>query len=338
MEYKRLSDYDLKAYIGERIPVIFLVKSRELKPYQKNTGDFMVVVMKDKDVEVDAKIWTVTEQVKEKVQPGLVYEGLIDVKPYDKGKDGISCVIYNLEISEIKPEALADWDTHVQKCNEIIANALNSLQGTVYGNICNKIILPKWEQFALWVAGKGQHHTQLGALMCHVATVTKTALKVGQFYNEVYGDNFVNLKLLIAGALLHDIGKLKEINVDKASGCAEYSLESALQTHLLTGVLEVDRACIELGINPDSEEIRLLQHLIASHHGQAEWGALISPNTTEALILHNADSLDAELWKFDRHLGKLPGGSMDTMWTGGKVKTMYKEICKGEKEENMRTE
>lgn len=335
MEFKRLSAYDLKSCINTRIPVIFLVKSREIKQYQKGNGDFMVVIMKDKDVEVDAKIWTVTEQVKEKVKPGIVYEGLIDIKPYDKGKDGLSCTIYNLEVSDILPEALADWEPHIQQCNEILNNALSILQGTIYGSICNELIIKQWDKFALWSAGKGMHHTQLGALLCHTATVTKCALRIGQFYNEVYGDKFVNINLLIAAALLHDIGKLKEIVVDKASGCTEYTVDSALQTHLITGILEVDRAAVKLGIDPNSEEVELLQHLIASHHGFAEWGSLMTPNTTEAVILHNSDSMDAELWKFDKHLSKLPGGCIDTVWIGGKARAMYKEVFKGEKEENM---
>lgn len=337
MNFKRLSEYNLKSNINERIPVIFLVKSKEIKQYQKGNGDFMLVVMKDKEVEVDAKIWTVTEQVKEKVQPGLVYEGLIDVKPYDKGKDGLSCTIYNLEVSDIKPEALADWDPHIEKCSEILNNALLILQGTVYGDICNELIIKKWDKFAIWSAGKGMHHTQLGALLCHTATVTKCALRIGQFYNEIYGDKFVNIKLLIAAALLHDIGKLKEIEVDRASGKTDYTSESALQTHLITGILEVDRVATKLGIDPNSEEIKLLQHLIASHHGIAEWGSLMTPNTTEAVILHNSDSMDAELWRFDKHLSKLDGGCVDTIWVGGKTKVMYKEVFKGEKKENLQT-
>lgn len=324
MDYYRLSDCDLTKYINQKVPLIFLVKSVEIKPYNNKQGEFMVVILKDRDTEIDAKIWVITDQIKEGLKPGKVYQGLIEVRPYEKAKNGISCIIYNFEAVDIPPEALAEWEPRLQQCNEILSSVLNTLTGSIYFEICKLLLLNNWNNFAFWSAGKGQHHTQLGALLCHTATVAQCSLEIGKFYNKVYGDNFVDLKLLAAGALLHDIGKLHELSVDRISGNTEYTSEAALQTHLLSGVLDIDRAAIKLGLNPESQEIMLLEHLVASHHGLPEWGTLITPNTTEALILHTVDSLDAELWKFDKHLSKLESGQMETLWVGGKARAIYK--------------
>lgn len=324
MEYCRLSECNLASFINQKVPLVFLVKSVEVKQYNNKQGEFMVVMLKDRDTEIDAKIWVVTEQIKEQLKPGAVYQGLIEVRPYEKSKTGFSCIIYNFEPANIPPEALAEWEPRLQKCNEIFLNVLNTLANTVYLPICKVLLIDNWSNFAVWSAGKGQHHTQLGALLCHTATVAQCSLEIGKFYNSVYGDNFVNLQLLAAGALLHDIGKLHELTVDKISGNTEYTSEAALQTHLLSGVLDIDRTAVKLGLDPEREEIMLLEHLVASHHGLPEWGTLITPNTTEALILHTVDSLDAELWKFDRHLSKLEVGQMETLWVSGKAKAIYK--------------
>lgn len=320
-------EYDLKEHMKQRIPVIFLVKSTSIKT-SANTSDFMILTLKDKDVEVDAKIWGVTAQQIELVQPGNVYAALVDVKPYEKGKDGLSCIIYSIEKSDIPPEALADWEPHVEQCTLIIKNALEALNGTTYGSICKELILNDWNKFAIWSAGKGWHHTQLGALLCHTATVTKTALRTGQFYNEVYGDHFINIQLLIAGGLLHDIGKLTELEMDVRSGATEYTVEAALQTHLTLGIVKIERAAIKLGIDPDCEELKLLEHMIVSHHGQLEWGSPIQPNIPEACILHHADAMDSEMWRYNKHLSKMQGGTIETIWQGGKGKSIYKEVWK----------
>lgn len=328
MQFIRLRDYDLKNHINERIPVIFMVKQFEIKQYQKGNGEFMSLIIKDRDVETDAKIWTVTQELVGKVKAGLVYEGLIDIKPYDKGKDGISCIIYNLEISSLTAEDFVEWDEHSKQSIEIIKNAISVISGSVYGEITKLILKKEWERFVVWAAGKNAHHVQLGALVTHTANVTKVALKVAQYYNEIY-KNIINIQLLLACCIVHDIGKLHELDVNIASGAVEYSKESTLQNHLISGLLEIERAANELGIKSEqSEEVKLMQHMIAAHHGLIEWGSLMTPNIPEAVILHNCDAMDAELWRFDKSFKKISGGEFETVWIGGKAKVIYKETTK----------
>lgn len=328
MEAVRLSDCNFKDNIGERLDVIFLVKSVTIREYSNKSGEFMIVTMKDKDKEVEAKIWVVSEQIKNTVVAGKVCEAFIDVKPYDKSKDGFSCIIASIGVTEYNPELFIEWDETLEICNKKLQNLLVILQGSVYDDICRKIILENWQKYASWAAGKGKHHTQLGALLCHCVSVAAEALKAAEHYNEIYNDKFINKQLLVAAGLLHDIGKLKELHVDISSGAVEYTKTAVLKTHIMEGLLIIDREAVKLGIDPDSEEIMLLEHLIASHHGRLEWGSPVEPTIPEAVLLHYADVIDSEMWRYHKEFKQLEGGNFSTIWVGGKASNIYKEIWK----------
>ena len=205
----RLSECNFKDNIGERLDIIFLAKSITLREYSNKSGEFMIVMMKDRDVELEAKIWVVSDQLKNTVVAGKVYEAFIDVKPYEKSKQGFSCIIANIGLTDYNPELFIEWDETLEKCNKTLQNLMAQLQGSVYEELCRNIILNNWQKYASWAAGKGKHHTQLGALLCHCVSVASEALTVAEHYNELYGDKFINKQLLIAAGLLHDIGKLK---------------------------------------------------------------------------------------------------------------------------------
>ncbi len=90
-------------------------------------------------------------------------------------------------------------------------------------------------------------------------------LKLGKQLTELYPD--LNPDLLYSGIILHDIGKVKELSSPMSPS---YTLEGKLLGHITIMVDEVQQAANELGI--EGEEVMLLQHMILSHHGKAEWG------------------------------------------------------------------
>lgn len=328
MTYNRLSAIDLKANLGNRVGAIFVAKSVEVRP-QKNGGEFLTLVMKDKSIEVDAKIFSVSASTKEEVTPGMVYSAQIDIKPYDKGKDGISCIIYSIEkMSDMKPEMFVDWNTYLNAAASIVGELMALIDGTIYGKIVKDLITRYWNTYAIWPAGKSHHHTELGALLSHTATVAKSAFELGKYYNTVYGENFINLSLLVAGSLLHDIGKVAEYDVNKVTGEATYSLDGTLSSHLVIGVQYIMESAIRQGIDLNSEEIKLLNHMIISHHGRLEYGSPVIPVIPEAFILHYCDALDAGLWRFNKNLSELHSGESSSFWMDGKINVIYKETSK----------
>jgi 3'-5' exoribonuclease len=137
------------------------------------------------------------------------------------------------------------------------------------------------------------HHAYRSGLLEHVLKI----MEVGAFLAERYG---ARRDLVLAGALLHDLGKLDELTYDVA---VEYSVAGNLVGHVVLGAMMVRDAAGELpGFPPDlSLE---LQHLVLSHHGEKELGSPVVPATVEAFILAAADDFDARMHQIRRHLAE----------------------------------
>jgi uncharacterized domain HDIG len=149
-------------------------------------------------------------------------------------------------------------------------------------------------QFRIVPAALKRHHAYIGGLLEHTAGVTAICVAAAGYYP------LVNRDLLLTGAMLHDIGKVKSYQMEKN---IEGTDEGKLIGHLILGVQMVEKV-IDKSLAPDEPEpeIRLLKnsllHLLVSHHGIMEWGSPIEPLTIEACILHHADNMDAQVQKF----------------------------------------
>jgi 3'-5' exoribonuclease len=129
------------------------------------------------------------------------------------------------------------------------------------------------------------HHAELGGLLRHTCEVASIGIAIAR---EAGAD----ADLVLAGALLHDIGKLEAY---QWSGAFETTETGALLGHVSLGMLMLGRRIAAEERPPCTErELLLLQHLIASHHGRLEFGAAVTPMTLEAEILHFADDASAK--------------------------------------------
>ena len=117
----------------------------------------------------------------------------------------------------------------------------------------------------------------------------------------------VDRELLLAGTALHDIGKLSELETDNL-GVADYSVDGNLFGHSLIGCEMVTKAASKNIY--DEEKVRLLKHMIASHHGTLEFGAITKPSIPEAMLLHEIDMIDAQMYQYEQTLEKLEPGEM----------------------------
>jgi 3'-5' exoribonuclease len=148
------------------------------------------------------------------------------------------------------------------------------------------------------------HHAYLGGLLEHTVSVASLCSTLAQAYDSVERD------LLVASALLHDVGKVDEISFETS---IEYTDEGRLVGHVVLGVRRVHDAAAraKTRIRPDS--LMRLEHAVLSHHGELEWGSPKRPSTLEALLLHHADNLDAKVSGF---ASLLSGASRaDEVWT-----------------------
>jgi len=134
-------------------------------------------------------------------------------------------------------------------------------------------------------AAKRMHHAYIGGLLVHCLSMALLADKIAAHYNGLDRD------LLIAGAILHDIGKLREFDYATA---IDYSVEGRLLSHIVIGLEMLDAKLRRIPDVP-REGANLLKHMIVSHHGDPAFGALEPPKTIEAVVLHYIDDLDSKV-------------------------------------------
>lgn len=142
-------------------------------------------------------------------------------------------------------------------------------------------------------AAAHHHHAFSGGFVEHVLSVTRTCVFLADKYATYYPEMQPPLSksLVIAGAILHDIGKLTELKTE-ATGTT-YTAPGRLIGHILLGRDMIrDRVAAIPDLNP--ETLLRLEHIIVSHQGTPEWGSPVAPHTPEALIIHYADDLDAK--------------------------------------------
>ena len=118
-------------------------------------------------------------------------------------------------------------------------------------------------------------------------------------------------------ALLHDIGKLKELETNEL-GVSEFTPEGNLSGHTLCGIEMLNKAVAEMEVASDAEEYKQVKHMIASHHGLLEHGAIVVPATPEAMVLNNLDLIDSRMYMFEEALtGIEPGTVSGAIWALG---------------------
>ncbi|MEI8292883.1 MAG: HD domain-containing protein [bacterium] len=145
-------------------------------------------------------------------------------------------------------------------------------------------------------AARHNHHAHRGGLLRHTGQMMRSASAVCGAYPVL------NRDLLLAGVLFHDCGKLWEMCPPEAGFEIPRELRGELLGHISIGIEAVNALWRKLpleswrGIEPASEDVRLhLLHLIASHHGELQFGSPVEPKTPEAIALNMVDNLDAKL-------------------------------------------
>jgi 3'-5' exoribonuclease len=143
--------------------------------------------------------------------------------------------------------------------------------------------------FRVHPAAKHNHHAYVGGLLEHSVSVAQACDRLAAHY--LAQGARLDRDLLVAGALLHDLGKVRELSAARTFG---YTHEGQLLGHILLGIQMVAREAEAVPALPP-ERLLLLQHLIASHQGRLEWASPKVPQLLEALVLHYADDLDSKM-------------------------------------------
>ncbi len=207
----------------------------------------------------------------------------------------------DLEI-DVRQELMSSFYEYAPKnaseIKDIVESYLNKLTNPVIKDIVMDIYESKKAEFYLYPAATKFHHAYIGGLSYH----TSTMLKLIDGFKEVY--NFINEELLIAGIILHDMYKVKELS--NYAG-AEYTKEGKMLGHITMSVKSIELTAAKFN-HIGKEEVLLLEHMVLSHHYYGNYGSPKKPMIPEALILHFIDNIDSKMTVLEETLDTIEPG------------------------------
>jgi 3'-5' exoribonuclease len=151
-------------------------------------------------------------------------------------------------------------------------------------------------------AAKRMHHAYIGGLLEHTLSMAVLSELVAGHYNGVDRD------LLLAGVILHDVGKIRELEYVNH---IDYTDEGRLLSHIVIGLSMLDEKLTQVPDFPEAQA-RLLKHMIVSHHGSREFGSPEPPKTIEAVLLNSIDEMDSRVNSIREYVAQDPS---DGSWT-----------------------
>ena len=252
---------------------------------------FLLCSLRDRTGLMNGVFWDVPDYVDAWAKPGLAvlvsgqtnnYKNLLQVNITDLNTAG------DVDLAELLPSSQRSRSDMLTELHEQIKQLGEPWRGLVTQILLDDDFLVR---FVDAPAARIMHHAYIGGLLEHTLSMASLANMLASHYPSV------NKDLLLAGTLLHDMGKTEEYRVDGSFGFSE---DGRLVGHIVRAVVVVEQAAAEM--NFPKEELRQLVHLILSHHGTLEWGSPIKPKTLEAILLHQIDLLDSRVQGFFDHL------------------------------------
>lgn len=273
-----------------RVEGFCLVKSVEQKTSSK--GDtYLDFTLSDTTGEINGKLWRYesSEHGEYKGNDIVKVRGTISVY---NGADQlrIERIRHAMESDNVRIEDFVRstsysseqmYDEIIRLANDFKDDELKRLVVAVYND--------HREALLYWPAAFKLHHALRGGLLMHTLSIIRLAQRICEVYP------FVDRDLLLAGAMLHDISKIEEFQVNDTGLVEEYSIEGNLLGHLAMGATKIDKYADKLGISRKTSI--LVQHMILSHHGEPDFGAAVRPMFIEAELLSELDLMDSRIYE-----------------------------------------
>jgi 3'-5' exoribonuclease len=265
----------------------FLVHSKEIR--QKKSGElYLSLMLGDRTGELDAKMWDNVAEVLDTFDRDdfVKIKGLIQV--FHNRPQLTVHKVRRMDDSEID---FADYFPSSKRDPEEMWAELRALVAGI-SNVRLRALLEALfddpdiaQRFRRAPAAKTIHHAFLGGLIEHVLSLCALARLVAGHYKNV------DIDLLLTGVLLHDIGKIYELNYERGFS---YSNDGQLLGHITIAIRMVGDKIRTLPDFPPQLRV-LVEHMILSHHGHLEFGSPKVPQFPEALLLHYLDDLDSKM-------------------------------------------
>jgi 3'-5' exoribonuclease len=276
---------------GGKLESTFAAKTKQLLPFRNKPGNYLTVVLGDKTGEVQARAWDNAEALAELFEPGQVVRVRGRVEEYQGALQVIIERLRKCADDEIDPaEYVATTQGNVQEMLGAVHDAIAHMQDPHLRALLEAFFAdPDFvRRFTEAPGAKALHHRYLGGLLEHVVSL----LCIGAAVCDVHAT--LDRDLLVAGIILHDVGKLQELDYGVA---IDYTDQGRLIGHVVLGDRMIQDRIRGMPGFP-AELAATLSHIVLSHHGSREWGAPIEPMMPEAIALHYIDNIDAKIWQF----------------------------------------
>ena len=285
-----------------------LVKSAAVRTDVKGT-EYMDMVLADSEGECVAKLWNYSRLTYGEYDANDIIKvrGTVqvwkDTEQFKIDRIRKATEADHVDMSTIIPCAPFDPEEMYDELYET-ANAFTDEE---LRRIVQYLLRENREQLLLFPAGVKLHHATRSGLLHHTCAVVRLAKKIADLYPSLHRD------LLLAGAILHDIGKLKELDANALGIAGAYTNAGQLLGHINVGMTMVAQAAEITMIS--EKTAMLLEHMILSHHGKPEFGSPRLPMFPEAEVLSICDLLDSKMYEMDAALdGVSPDGFSERQW------------------------
>ncbi len=271
--------------IGDDVTFYALIENMQ-KRFTPNKSGYYGATLSDGDSSIDARIWDCSLIETNDVNAGNVYRFTAHVNEY-AGK--AQYVIKNIElVGEGEIDTSKFFKTaplSKDELNKGIKSYLKKITNPILYKLAVNLIAKVAPEYFEYPAAMSMHHNFLHGLAYHTYTMLCLAEKLLELYPGM------NANLLYTGVILHDIGKTKELSGSKSP---VYTQEGNLLGHIVIGLQMVAVAASEEKVE-ETEEVRMLEHMLASHHGELEYGSPKEPGIMEAYALHLIDLMDSKM-------------------------------------------
>ncbi len=279
----------------------YLIKTIDRKVNVKG-APYLDLTLCDKKGEISAKLWDYNESTHGVYEAG----DLVKVRGVNTPFNGVD----QLRVERIRKATLTDGvniadfvpsaDYPGEMMLGLLMNEVASVKDEDLKNLTYALLRDREKDILYWPAAFKLHHAMRGGLLYHTLSILKLAETVAKIYPAVDRD------LLVCGAVVHDLCKIDEFNLNPAGLVSAYSVKGELIGHLVMGAMKIEEKAKELGI--PEEKAMLLEHMVISHHGEPEFGAAVRPMFLEAEILSLLDTLDATIFEINSAVAEVKDG------------------------------
>ncbi len=275
---------------GEKVAGVYMVQNKHLAT-TRSGKPFLTLKVGDRSGIMEAKVWESADQVAQEISTGDFVKVSGQVNEYNGTLQLNLQSVCRIDETGIDP---ADFLPSSKRNPEEMLAELTAFIGKIKDPHFRKLLKKIFqdpvlkEKLMKAPAAKAMHHAFIGGLLEHTLSLSQLCESVAPNFPEI------DLDLLRAGVLLHDIGKVDELAYSRN---LDYTDRGRLIGHIVLELEQVSEAIRSIPDFPEEKAI-LLKHLLASHHGREEFGSPVKPMILEALILHMMDDLDAKAQVF----------------------------------------